>query len=97
MIAQVLGLGHHHSLCCRCRLGRGQSADRGLVQRRGLVHALKVEGVNALLLAVLEMLKSLCFRPCTTSPVFASRATTLVSTSSPFILQHKPPCGVFET
>ncbi len=41
--------------------------------------------------------KSLCFSPRTNSPVFASRATTLVSTSSAFIFRTKPPCGVVET
>src|ERR1035438_2630884 len=43
------------------------------------------------------MLKSLCFKPCTSSPVLASRTTKLVSTRSLFNFSTKPPCEVEET
>jgi hypothetical protein len=64
VIAQLLGLGHHHGLAAAG--AGGQAAHRGLVERRGHVHALKVEGVDLLLLAVLVDAEVALLQACTT-------------------------------
>ncbi len=53
MIAQVFGTSHDHGLVARPLCPRGKAADRGLVQRSGHIHALKIERGDLLLLAVL--------------------------------------------
>ena len=52
VIAQFLGLRHHHGLRSVAPRPRGQPNHRGLIQRRGLVNTFKVERLNLLLLAV---------------------------------------------
>ena len=68
---------------------RRLAVDRGLVERRGLIDAFEVEADDLLRLAVFLKVKSLAVRPRTTSPVFLSRTTTLVSTRSLLTLRVK--------
>ena len=53
MIAELVGRGDDSGLVSVAGGAGGETADRRLVERRGHVHALKVEGRDLLLLAVL--------------------------------------------
>ena len=63
MVAQLLGLGNDNSLAAAYGGSGSEAADRGLLERRGHVHILKVEGGDLLLFAVFEDMEIALFEP----------------------------------